>query len=142
MNSERARVPRRPSLESKWHRLPDFVDPDGHRAERWRRKSVLVLSSFFIAPFRGRMRPQWHVSVSASGQRPNQEQLTMALRWFGMEFAEEDNHSSGVARHFFLIADLAPGEAPGECECKEDEEIVVEPDGYTWSRRVPTASAP
>lgn len=110
-------------------------------AERWQRSRIIVMSSAFEAGFRGRVRPQWHISISSNGERPMFEQVATALRDFGMVAAEEDNHSSGNARHFFLLADLAPDEQPGECECKDDEEIVVEPDGYTWSRKR-EASAP
>lgn len=127
-----AKHPRRPSPNYNWQRGPDYEGEDGS-AEVYRRNRLVVLSSFMLAEFRGESRPHWHVSVSMNGQRANNEQVAIALRHFDMQAAEEDKHHSGNARHFFLLADLKPGEV-AECECKETEEVVVEPDGYTYSR--------
>lgn len=77
--------------------------------------------------------PQDHMSVSQGGHRPAKRALAMALAAFGMTGAEEDNHHPGVARHFWRPVDPAHRVA---CECKEDEALVVEPDGYVWTNPV------
>jgi hypothetical protein len=74
--------------------------------------------------------PQWHVSISRRGQRPSADDVTRALRAFGLVGAEEDNHHPGNARHFWLPVDPAHRV---DCECKATEVTVVEPDGYTWT---------
>lgn len=91
-----------------------------------------VISSLIKAelPDRSGIGLQWLVSVSrAAGRRPAPVDLRRALRAFGMQDAEEDNHHPGNARHFFLVVDPAHRVT---CECKVDEETVVEPDGYRW----------
>lgn len=74
--------------------------------------------------------PQWHVSVSRRGKRPDDADVARALRAFQMENAEEDNHHPGVARHFFMPVDPSRRVT---CECKTEETVVTEPDGYRWS---------
>lgn len=66
------------------------------------------------------------------------DSIARVLKDFDMVGAEEDNHENGRARHFWRMCEREPGEVVGECECKETEEIVVEPDGHTWSRTRPT----
>jgi hypothetical protein len=79
--------------------------------------------------------PQWLVSVSGPhGQRPNNNQLAMVRRDFGMREAEEDNHEPGIARKLFLIVDLDLRRQHAVCACKTDETVHVEPDGYRWSQ--------
>lgn len=74
--------------------------------------------------------PQWHVSLSFKGKRPKEHHVRRALRAFGMVGAEEDNHHPGVARHFWRPVDPT---RRVDCQCKEDEDVIVEPDGYTWT---------
>jgi hypothetical protein len=74
--------------------------------------------------------PQWHVSVSKGGKRPKDKELRAALRAFGMVGAEEDNHHPGVARHLWLPVDPS---RRVDCECKEEEALITEPDGYKWT---------
>ena len=78
--------------------------------------------------------PTWLVSISRSGARASDDEVRDVLIAFGMHEAEEDNHEPGVARKFFLIVDPAERTA---CECKADEEQIVEPDGFTWSNPKP-----
>ena len=75
--------------------------------------------------------PSFHLSISANGQRPSDDVIRGVLADFNLEGAEEDNHSPGRARHFWLDEgrDIQP-----DCECKRTEETVVEPDGYRWQR--------
>lgn len=102
----------------------------------WQYRDVCVISTLDHAELPGGdgvVGPQWHVSisrVSVSGQkRAGATQVRLALRAFGMVGAEEDNHHPGLARHFWLPVDPA---YRGVCECKAEEVVVVEPDGYTW----------
>ncbi len=44
--------------------------------------------------------------------------------------AEEDNHHPGNARHFWRPLD--PSHRV-DCECKEDEVLVTDADGYRWT---------
>jgi hypothetical protein len=74
--------------------------------------------------------PQWHVSVSARGKRPDDRQVRRALKAFGLVGAEEDNHHPGIARHFWRPVDPAHRV---DCKCKATEEIITEADGYRWT---------
>lgn len=90
--------------------------------------------SEFDAEFHGVMRHQHVVSVSFRGKRASDWQCQRAIRLAGHDpaLAEEDNHFSGITRTFFIVEGL---DEPGVCECKDDEVVVVEPDGYTYSRQ-------
>lgn len=74
---------------------------------------------------------QWHISISLQDppRRPPTNLCMEILATFGMPHVEEDNHHPGVARHYFCPLD--PSERV-DCECKESEETIVEPDGYKW----------
>lgn len=107
----------------------------------WRSMSVFVISGLELAKApdgRGDVIWQWHMSISHRGDRPTELEVKRALGAFGMVGAEEDNHHPGGARHFWRPVDPS---RRVDCECKEDEAIVVEPDGYRWSKsRAPDAS--
>lgn len=78
--------------------------------------------------------PTWHVSLGiAGGARASDAQLLHVRRAFGMLDAEEDNHHPGRARHLMMPVDPQHRVA---CECKTDEDQVVDPDGYRWSNAV------
>lgn len=98
----------------------------------WSLGKVFVCSALENAelPDRSGVGPQWHISISRSGVRPSATDVAKALRAFGMVGSEEDNHQPGVARHFWLPVDPAHRV---DCECKEDEDTIVEPDGYRWT---------
>lgn len=83
---------------------------------------------------------QWHLSVSrpprsadGRGRRPDDAELRRVRLAFDLVDAEEDNHHPGIARHLWLPVD--PARRVG-CECKADEVVVVEPDGYAWTNPV------
>src|SRR4029077_12117474 len=115
-----------------WDRLP----PDRrlrYEHEVWGYGPLRVISEVMDmeAPDgSGDVIPQWHISISRKGERCDDHDVGRVLRAFEMEGAEEDNHHPGVARHFFLTVDPARRVA---CECKADEAVVVDPDGYRWS---------
>ena len=50
-----------------------------------------------------------------------------------MADAEEDNHHPGRIRNLFLPLHLPRGTV-GVCDCKTDETVVTEPDGFQWSK--------
>jgi hypothetical protein len=94
-----------------------------------------VLSSAELAEYRGAVYPHNHVSVSViADRRPTDVEITMVRHDFDMEDAEEDNHQPGRVRNLFLPLHLPRGTV-GICDCKADEEQVVEADGFTWSRQ-------
>lgn len=77
---------------------------------------------------------QNHVSVSVlMDRRPNDLEMTMVRGAFDMVDAEEDNHQPGRIRNLFLPLHLPRG-TTGICDCKSDETVVVEPDGFRWSK--------
>lgn len=99
----------------------------------WKRSGVVVISALENAHAPDGsldVIPQWHLSVSHSGARASDEVVRQTLASFDMTGTEEDNHHPGTARHFWMPVDPR---RRVECECKSDETITVEPDGYTWS---------
>lgn len=85
----------------------------------------------FAGEFQGEIRNQIMVSVSFRGKRPSDWQCKRALELNGLPTdIEEDNHLPGITRSFFWVE----GVENGVCECKTDETVVVEPDGYVWSK--------
>ncbi len=112
--------------------LPDAMRrPPVLRVSAWQAGNVRVISSLTMAelPDRSGVGPQWHVSVTDRGRRPKPKQVRRALRAFSMVGAEEDNHHPGNARQFWMPVDPA---SRVDCECKDDETTVTEPDGYAW----------
>lgn len=97
----------------------------------WYRSGVMAVSALELAEApdgKGDTIHQWHISFSGRGRRSTDVECRQALVSFGMLSAEEDNHHpGGGARHFWLPIDPA---RRVECECKSDEKVIVEPDGY------------
>lgn len=128
--------PKRPAGRE-WERLPDQAGPGGTSIERWRSGPIVVGSSIQLtdAPDgRGDQLPQWLVSVSNTGKRPKPHHVRRALRAFGMVGSESDAHHPGVAVHYWLVCDPSRRVT---CQCKSDEDLVVEPDGYRWTNPKP-----
>lgn len=124
---------KRPGMRTDWKLLGWSAPGNGTLAESfWQMGSIRVISSLIVAelPDGKGNGPQWHVSVSTGGKRPLARHVERALRAFGMVGTEEDNHHPGVARHFFQPCDPAHRV---DCQCKQDEVTVVEPDGYRWT---------
>jgi hypothetical protein len=99
----------------------------------WKRSGVTVISTLELAALPGqpdRIGLQWHVSASYKADRPSAEHVRRALRDFGMPGAALDNHEPGIAQHYWLVVDPADRR---DCDCKESEAVLVEPDGYTWT---------
>jgi hypothetical protein len=121
-----------------WVALPAarLLAPGVWTISAWQNGTTCVISGLEVAEYpdgKG-VGPQWHVSVSRVGalknHRPHPHDIRRAKRAFALKNAEEDNHHSGVARHFWIPVDPAHRVA---CECKTDESVVVEADGYSWS---------
>lgn len=133
---------RRPSSTSGWRRdrraeraVLQHVNGDTYSV--WRRRGVFVISALTSAELpdgSGETGSQWHVSMSrwAAGvaTRASDEECRQTLACLGLAGAEEDNHEPGIARHFWVPVDPARRR---DCECKETERVVVEPDGHRWS---------
>lgn len=122
-----------------WRQLqvPERVRAQAVRASLWTDGKLSVMSCVEIADLPGKATgtgPQWHLSVSRFGKRPSARETARTLAIFGLRGTEEDNHHPGGARHFWLPCDKS---LRGECECKESEETIVEPDGYVWQNPKP-----
>lgn len=127
MSTEREKRPNARWTEEPW----SGVKPSAH-ASAWRCGPLMVLSTLVDAEYPDGQGTgqQWHISVSDNGKRPKPKQVRKALRAFNMVGTEEDQHHPGVARHFWLPLDPAHRV---DCQCKVDEQVVVERDGYTWT---------
>lgn len=125
-----ARHERRPHGAG-WQQEPA---PGPHRPHisAWRYGRIFVLSELADMELpRGQgVGPTWLVSISRSGRRPSVSDVRKVRRSFGLVDAEVDNHHPGCAVNLFLVVDPAHRVS---CECKEDETVVVEADGYEWT---------
>lgn len=105
-----------------------------HGVLAFRDGRVIVLSQVAImdAPDgSGDPLPTWLVSVSEDGRVAGDGVVRRVRRDFDMRDAEEDNHEDGHARKLFLVVDPSRRVA---CECKETDEVVTKPNGYSYSR--------
>lgn len=145
--SARLKEPRGPGW-SEWPSSPTSPLPRGARRWFWfattvSTSGILAVSSLDNVDEEDRGLT-WHVSISRFTQRgaryvpehATDDDVAHALDAFRMTGAEEDNHvrvdgRAAVARHFWREVD--PSKRT-ECQCKETEEVVVEPDGYTYTR--------
>jgi hypothetical protein len=118
-----------------WQQIDDRHLPrqDGTlEMSAWRSGPIVVISAVNMAelPDKSGVGPQWMISITARGKRAKPHHIRRALRAFKMEGAEEDNHHPGNVRSFWLPLD--PRHRV-ECECKEEEATITEPDGYKWT---------
>jgi hypothetical protein len=108
----------------------------GYPTETWAHEQcdMWVVSSVEVAtdPGQPELGPEYHLSVSAMGERCTPEQAAWVLQQFGLEDAREDNHTpGGKVRHFWRpVADKLSGY---ECPCVADEPAVREDKGsFVW----------
>ncbi len=74
---------------------------------------------------------EWLVSFSIMGRRRvSDKKLKWILKDWGMEDFEEDNHTPGIARKFWLAVDQ---KFRKPCPCKD--EIIKSEDEYFWSEK-------
>jgi hypothetical protein len=116
------------------HPDPDMI---GHGFIYDHLSGIRAISAVEFLEFKGgngEKRFEYHLSISNAGRRANQDQVKQAVADFGMEGAEEDNHSASVTRNFWLPvgAKVAP-----ECPCKEIEKPHDEGDGFIWREMSP-----
>jgi hypothetical protein len=128
-----------------WVQWP-VLHPDTRAAAaditRWynRAHEVQVLSAVEVigGEIAGIRRPEYHVSVSRlrwqadHNQRASDSLARWALKQFGFDGAEEDNHvPHGIVRNYFRpVAEPLIGQ---ECACKETEPAIKEDRGdYIW----------
>lgn len=109
--------------------------------ELWFNESHMVLVASAVESIAGesmQARPEYHLSVSRrvrnrqEAYRCNADTARWAIRQFGFDGAEEDNHvPHGKVRNFFRpIAWNAVGQA---CICKATEPKIAEDKGdYVW----------
>lgn len=112
-----------------------FHLPEHHSA--WLSADGLrVISSLDVATLPGSdglTGPTWVVSLSRQSgrdRRPTIEDVVRVADAFQMPAYDEDNHGPGISRTLFCPVDPRYRTA---CECKTDETLIVEADGYAWT---------
>lgn len=126
--------PRCPQPRGNCWSMESCFSVDGETIHRWVNGWVIACASYHKAVESHTSKlivPSVQLSISVRGGRPSDDVIRGVLADFALEGAEEDNHSPGIARHFWL--DDGRTVQP-ECECKQVEETVVEQDGYRWQR--------
>lgn len=132
--------PARP-LDRSWHHAMESLCQAASRqvganTHCFRLPPLNVLSSAEMAEYRGVVCPHNHISVSVSeDRRPTDAEMEKVRHDFDMHDAEEDNHQPGRIRNLFLPLHLPRGTV-GICDCKSDETVVTEADGFQWSKKV------
>lgn len=123
---------RTPPPSSKWDQVQ--IGTLGKNSSAWVQGKLLVISQLADVETNGIVGPTWVLSISRRGnRRPNNRELHKMLKGFRCPSPwDEDNHESGMARKVFIPVDPKHRTA---CECKTDEILVVEKDGYTWSKK-------
>ena len=118
-----------------WACPPPLVEL-GYPVQAWEHPSsgLFALSAVEVAsePGKPELGPEYHLSVSMSGQRCTAADALFVLVSFGLEDAKEDNHvPSGRVRNFWRpVADSLSGY---ECPCAADEPTMREDNGdFVW----------
>lgn len=140
---------RKPTGVTGWTRFGHPKDNGmGGLAVSYRKDQLLAISDLVYAEApdgSGDRVWQYHVSVSrgwdSTGRllmykeridaRPTNAEVAEVARAFCLDVWEEDNHTSGLARHLWLPVDPDRRVA---CQCKLDEQTLTEPDGYQWQK--------
>ena len=132
--------PKRP-VSPGWHRDRGFIAPAplrelGYPVEAWVHPAtgLFVLSAVEVTrePGKPELGPEYHISISANGQRCTSADALWALAQFDLVDAKEDNHvPSGRVRNFWRpVADHLSGY---ECPCVDVEPNIREDKGdYVW----------
>jgi hypothetical protein len=127
--------PKRPSGPG-WRPLKQQLAVLGYPAEAWEHpeSGLFVLSAVEVVnePGKPSLGPEYHLSISANGQRCTSGDALWVLAQFDLSDAKEDNHvPSGMVRNFWRpVADHLSGY---ECPCNSDEPAMVEDQGdFVW----------
>ena len=138
--SESIVKPKRPVVRG-WRRARGWNCPEelavlGYPVEAWEHPSsgLFALSAVEVAhdPGAPSLGPEYHLSVSYSGERCTSADAAWALACFNLQDAKEDNHVPfGKVRNFWRpVADNLSGY---ECPCVDDEPAIRENRGdYVW----------
>ena len=132
-------APKRPR-EPGWVQIPFHGLPGlkslGYPIEAWRhaKSGLSVLSAVEVAhdPGTPDLGPEYHISVSLSGERCSSAEALWVLHQFDLDDAKEDNHvPNGKVRNYWRpVADNLSG---FECRCVGDEPAMREDKGdFTW----------
>jgi len=120
---------------SAW-KMPRELQELGYPTEAWSHTAngLFVLSAVekTSEPGKPDLGPEYHISISANGQRCSSADAVWALGQFDLLDALEDNHvPSGMVRNFWRpVADNLSGY---ECPCVDHEPAISEDRGdYVW----------
>jgi hypothetical protein len=112
------------------------LDALGYPHNSWIHKAtgLFAISAVEVArdPGQPDLGPEYHLSVSLSGQRCSAADALFVLNEFNLLDAKEDNHvPSGRVRNFWRpVADHLSGY---ECPCVDDEPAIKEDKGdFVW----------
>lgn len=144
MKTDRSSGTLRPLTNEHWtpRPMPDPSGPWATRAWLHRRAPLVVVTSVGMANApdgSGDVIAQWHLSIAGRVVGPDNRpfpvrasavELAHMVATFGLDDYEIDNHHPGAAQHLWIPKDPT---RRVDCECKSDELIIVEPDGYTWT---------
>jgi len=140
MQFESVIKPKRPSGPG-WQQTNDWAPPAqllelGYPVEAWMHPTngLFVLSAVekTSEPGKPDLGPEYHISVSANGNRCTSADAVWVLAQFDCMDAKEDNHvPSGRVRNFWRpVADHLSGY---ECPCVDVEPNIVEDKGdFIW----------
>ena len=95
----------------------------------WQNGNICALSSLvYLQDEHLPLHWEWLVSFSKTGSRLSNEEIKPALKAFGVEDFEEDNHEKGNARKFWMAVDK---KYRIPCPCKD--EMVIQEGDYSYS---------
>lgn len=119
-----------------WWKAPPQLLALGYPVEAWehRANGLFVLSALEVAKEEGMpaLGPEYHLSISAMGERCSTADAVWVLGQFDLIDAKEDNHvPNGKVRNFWRpVADHLSGY---ECPCVDAEPAISEDKGdYVW----------
>ncbi len=130
--------PKRPKPGSGWLKLQDMPSQfnSGYGGELWfyPPQQLTVISCVEVTREPGKLDlgPEYHVSVSRNRRRCDRNEARFAMKAFGMQHADEDNHvPGGFVRNFWMpVAENLQGYV---CPCKEEEPAMIEDKGdFVW----------
>lgn len=120
--------PKEPS-NSEWRHLGTIPYHEFANA-RYIHKGLKLLAISAVEVVDGK--PEYHLSISrytdGGGRRCTSGEALVVLNHFDLLGAVEDNHSPTIRNFWMPVAEINQGI---ECECKDDEAVIVEGD-FEW----------